>query len=76
MLDVGDMNEWSHSIMSMNDDSVWYGRKSKHVSRSELSSVRNKIRVLEEEIQELKNRIEVLERTCGEHFHSNNFDRR
>ena len=76
MLVVVDMNEWSHSEMSMDEDPLWYGRKFKHVSRSEFSSIQNKIKMLEEEIRELRNRIEVLERTYSEHFYSDNTNRR
>jgi len=45
MLVVVDMNEWSHSEMSMDEDPLWYSRKHRYVSRSELSVVHKKIRM-------------------------------
>jgi len=62
--------------MSMDEDPLWYSRKHRYVSRSELSVVHKKIRMFKKEIQELNRRIEVLERTCSEHFHSDNTNRR
>ncbi len=58
--------------MSMDEDPIWYGGISRHVSRSDIAAFQKSMNLLHVAMKQLENRIEVLERTMNGILHSDN----
>lgn len=61
--------------MTMDEDPIWYGGMSKHVSRSDIVTFQKDMGLLHEAMKQLENRIEVLERTMNGILHGDNPNR-